>query len=249
MMRSGLLLWIALAAGAPLMCTGRPGESGAATSDGRLRARPGKPSATVEPGRHALKIGEGRDGLLYVPRGYRPDKPAPLVVMLHGARGQARISDTTQQLADELGVVVLAPDSRRGTWDIVAGRFGPDVVFIDAALAHTFARVAVDRRRLAIGGFSDGASAALSLGTVNGDLFAAIIAFSPGFVAPGERRGFPRIFISHGRSDEVLPINQTGRRVVAGLQDEGYRVTYREFDGPHTVPAATARQAFEWLVK
>jgi predicted esterase len=31
------------------------------------------------------------------------------------------------------------------------------------------------------------------------------------------------------------------------LQRAGYDVRYREFDGPHTVPADVAREAVEWL--
>ena len=56
----------------------------------------------------------------------------------------------------------------------------------------------VDPARLVIGGFSDGASYALSLGLINGQLFRKVAAFSPGFVVTGEPEGKPRVFISHG---------------------------------------------------
>jgi predicted esterase len=90
-------------------------------------------------------------------------------------------------LADEAGLVLLAPESRGTTWDVLRGGYGPDVAFIDRALEQTFGRYAVDPRRLAVGGFSDGASYALSLGITNGDLFGHVLAFSPGFMAPGGR--------------------------------------------------------------
>ena len=111
-----------------------------------------------------------------------------------------------------------------------------------------FDRCAIEPR-IAIGGFSDGASYALTLGAINGDLFTAIVAFSPGFVVAGDRHGSPRVFVSHGTRDEILPINRTSRRIVPQLRDEGYAVTYREFDGPHTVPEPVLREAFEWLSK
>lgn len=76
----------------------------------------------------------------------------------------------------------------------------------DEALAHTFEHYTVDPSRVAIGGFSDGASYALSLGLGNGDLFRHIIAFSPGFAVPPRQLGSPRIFMSHGTKDRVLPI-------------------------------------------
>ena len=65
------------------------------------------------------------------------------------------------------GIVLLAPDSRAATWDdLPAGQnsFGPDVAFINAALAQTFALYNVDPTKLGIQGFSDGATYALGLG-------------------------------------------------------------------------------------
>src|SRR2546425_904676 len=68
------------------------------------------------------------------------------------------------QAADEAGVVVLSPDSRGSTWDAIRDGFGPDVTFLNRALARVFDTVSVDPARIAVGGFSDGASYALSLG-------------------------------------------------------------------------------------
>ncbi|HYN98923.1 MAG TPA: phospholipase, partial [Actinomycetota bacterium] len=195
------------------------------------------------PGLHQLGLETGRDGLLYVPAGYRPDRPAPLVVMLHGASGDARGGiDPFLALADEAGLLLLAPDSRRATWDVILGDFGPDVQFIDRALRHVFERYLVDPDHIAIEGFSDGASYALSLGLTNGDLFDSIIAFSPGFLAPGDLTGSPEVFISHGVNDEVLPISRTSRRIVPSLERR-YDLQYEEFDGPHVVPADMAQMA------
>src|SRR5437764_818556 len=56
-----------------------------------------------------------------------------------------------------------------------------------------------------------------------------------------------RVFISHGTKDTVLPIDPCGRTVVATLQRLGYAVRYREFEGPHTVPPAVAREAIDWF--
>ncbi len=78
-------------------------------------------------------------------------------------------------------------------------------------------------------------------------LFSRIIAFSPGFIPGGPRRGAPAVFVSHGRSDDVLPVQVTARKIVPALESDGYRVTYREFDGGHEVPPRIARQAVAWL--
>ncbi len=118
---------------------------------------------------------------------------------------------------------------------------------MDRALDLVFARYTVDPSRVAAEGFSDGASYALSLGLLNGDLFTHVIAFSPGFVTEGHRRGKPRLFVSHGVYDEVLPIDRCGRRIVRDLRADDYDVRYTEFAGGHTVPAEIARTALEWV--
>jgi poly(3-hydroxybutyrate) depolymerase len=111
-----------------------------------------------------LGLSTKRDGLLYVPKNYQASRPAPLVVMLHGAGGDARGGLTPfQNLADATGLILLAPASRRQTWDVLVGGYGPDIALIDQALAQTFSRYAVDPTRIAIEGFSDGASYALSV--------------------------------------------------------------------------------------
>ena len=205
-----------------------------------------RPVATV--GLRPLGLDDTRDGFLYVPAGYRPERPAPLILALHGAGGTAQHAlEPLLPLADEAGLLLLAPASRRATWDLITGGYGPDVAFIDRALALVFARHAVDEAHIAAEGFSDGASYALSLGLTNGDLFTHVIAFSPGFAAPAEARGAPRLFIAHGTGDEVLPIDACSRRIVPRARRAGYDTHYREFDGPHTVPPAITHEAIAWF--
>lgn len=218
-------------------------------TNGRLFARPGEQTGRIEPGMHSLGLGGDRDAALYIPEGYRPEQPAPFVLSLHGAGGNELSGLYPLQVrADEFGFILLSPASRGRTWDVILGGFGPDIAFLDRALAATFERCAVNPVRIAVSGFSDGASYALSLGITNGDLFPNILAFSPGFAAPGHQQGEPRIFVSHGTRDEVLRIDYTSRRVVPVLQDSGYEVRYREFNGPHTVPDEIAREAVEWFL-
>jgi phospholipase/carboxylesterase len=217
--------------------------------EGRLLARPGQPTETVSPGLHPLGLDRDRDALLLVPAGYRVDQPAPFVLSLHGAGGDATSGlYPLRDLADEAGLILLSPASRQSTWDVIRGGYGPDVAFIDRALAAAFARCAVDPELLAVAGFSDGASYALSLGITNGDVFGHVMAFSPGFMAPADQRGEPRIFISHGMKDQVLAIDRTSRRITPQLARAGYDVQYYEFDGPHTVPSEIARQALDWFL-
>jgi phospholipase/carboxylesterase len=214
----------------------------------RLHARPA-PDARLglRHGRTVLGLGEARDGLVHIPPA-AADGPCPLVVLLHGAGSNARSGMALLgDLADEHGVVLLAPDSRAATWDVIRGGFGPDVAFLDRALGQVFSACPVDPARVALGGFSDGASYALSLGIANGDLFTHLIAFSPGFAAPDAQIGRPAVFVTHGVEDRVLPIDRCSRRLVPRLRSAGYDVAYTEFDGGHIVPGDLAEAAVAWL--
>ena len=217
---------------------------------GRLLARPTPQSVggAVSLGLQPLGLDAKRDALLYVPESYQASKPAPLVLMLHGAGGNAQGGLTPfLQLADAAGVILLAPSSCLQTWDVLFGQYGPDVTFIDSALAATMSRYAIDPTRIAVEGFSDGASYALSIGITNGDLFTHVIAFSPGFMAPAAQVGEPRLFISHGTRDSVLPIDVCSRKIVPQVRRAGYDVLYREFEGPHTIPPAIVDSALDWF--
>jgi len=183
-----------------------------AQTEGRLRARPVQATGSAPVGLQPLMLGAARDSYLYVPATYCADRPVPLVLLLHGAGGHARQGlDLLRSLADAAGLLLLAPASRDRTWDLLVDRrYGPDAAMIDRALEQTFSRYAIDPLRLAIGGFSDGASYALSLGITNGDLFTHVLAFSPGFMAPAGRTGSPRIFASHGVRGVEKPYEKSG---------------------------------------
>lgn len=223
----------------------------AVPTDPRLTARPTDPTlAPVKGVVTDLGLGGSRDGYLYVPEGYTPDTPMPLFVGLHGAGGEGRDWTSYPQRAEDVGMIVLAPDSRGRTWDLLRGSFGPDVEFLDSALRHTFERCRVDPGRIALGGFSDGASYALSLGVANGDLFTHLVAYSPGFWVPGNPiTGSPRVFASHGRFDGILPYDDTADTLVPWLRDEGYDVTFHPFDGGHEVPAEVSDAALAWFME
>lgn len=237
---------LALAAAAPGV---RGCDSPTQPTSPRLTARPGEP--TIEPvtGLSDLGLGGARDGFLYVPETYDPALPAPLFMALHGAGQSSDLWSTYLTRSESRAMILLVPESRAATWDLVAGALGPDVAFLDRALAHTFERCRIDPSKACLAGFSDGASYALSLGLSNGDLFTHLIGYSPGFVRPVEPLvGTPRIFVSHGRSDPVLAVTRTRDIIVPTLIDAGYDVTYREFMGGHEVPAEISLAALDWFL-
>ncbi len=205
---------------------------------GRLLSRPAPPTSPRPGSGHSLLgLARFRDCVVYVPASLPADRPAPLLLWLHGhGGGHPRLFDELVRESERAGAIVLAPQSRRVTWDSIKDkRFGRDVSLIDAALRWVFARFAVDPSRITIGGNSDGASYALTLGLINGDLFHRVVAFAPGHIGPGTHTGSPSIYIAHGLDDRTHPIDQTSRPIAAEIRAQGYAVTYQEFDAGHDV--------------
>lgn len=188
-----------------------------------------------------------------------------MIVLLHGAGGRGRrLLDRMLSAMGRLPAVVVAPNSIGPTWDALrrdsntlldvfeqtapAGGFGPDVVALDRVLARVFQHVSIDPTRIAIAGFSDGATYALALGVANGDLFSRVMALTPGFIPHVEPAGTPGVFVAHGREDRVFPIDRCGRRIATLMRDRGYDVTFREFDGGHEIAEGVAREALAWAI-
>ncbi len=219
---------------------------------GRLAFRPSAIDAAADraaPGLAPVFAGRDNAAVVYAPPSARPEG-APLLVVLHGAGGDAtRMISSFTAAADETGVIVVAPKSVGVTWDSMTGAIGPDIENIDRVLTQVARSYRIDPARIAIGGFSDGASYALAVGRLNGTLFRNIVAISPGVLLPVTSRGTPRIFISHGTGDAVLSIGRASRAFVPELQRQGFNVDYHEFDGPHTIPPDIARLAVKWVAE
>jgi len=217
---------------------------------GRLASRPHKATRAATPGEHVLDGGsDGRRAILLVPSTYDNSKPAPFLLALHGATGSA---DTmlrgSRAAAESHGVVMLVPSSRDYTWDAIHGAYGDDLAHIDRLMSDVFDRCAIDSGKVAVGGFSDGASYALSIGLQNGDVFTHIVAHSAGFIISGPPRGKPKVFLSHGRQDPILPIDQCGRRIAAQLRRGGYDLRFDEFEGGHVATPEMRDSAIQWFV-
>jgi phospholipase/carboxylesterase len=190
---------------------------------------------------------DGRDGALYVPKKYTRGVPMPVAMMLHGLAGSGQ-AGRYAALAEEFGIIIISPESRGLTWGNEIPGYDDDVRYLGAAYRYVRSILDVDRSHVALGGVSDGASYALSMGLCYGNTFNHIMVFSAGLMVPFEKDGKPRIFLAHGVKDPQMPIDLTARKFVPKLKAEGYDVTYREYDGGHGAPAAVVREGFEWFV-
>ena len=210
----------------------------------RLLARPREDCGShVASGLYELPDG----ALLRVPTAVATRERCALFVLFHGAgstaaAGQALLAERVE----DPKAIVLAPQSAGSTWDVIEGGFGADVRRLDRALTAVFNTCSVDPSRVVFGGFSDGASYALSLGIDNGDLARHLVAFSPGFAAPVAPRGQPRIIVTHGIHDPVLPVGRCSRRLVPRLRDAGYDGPMRSSRAVTSSPRII-RRAIRWL--
>jgi phospholipase/carboxylesterase len=233
--------------------SGEREQASASASSGRTDVR-------ASSGARALQLPD--DAIAYIPASAGPHPP--LLVLLHGADHRpAWMIEKLAKQADARGLALLAPTSRAVTWDAVsdaeglhsmnsplavhaAHRYGGsrDGRRVEAAIAALKAQVPIDHARIALAGFSDGATFALAMGMQRSGPFAAVIAWSPGIaletVDPARGR---RVFVSHGRQDPVLSYRRVHDDIVPELCSEGAQVTFLPFDGVHEIPQV-AQDAF-----
>jgi predicted esterase len=219
---------------------------------GRMSFRPGAAPVTepLPPGRHELAFDDnGREAVLVVPEGLPTDAPLPLLVMFHGAGGEAnRVLPHLVPHARARRFLLLAPQSMFPTWDIVIGGHGPDLQRLDRALSTVAAHFHLDPARLAFAGFSDGGSYALSLGLTNGDVASHVIGLSAGFMNTFSQAGAPRVFLGHGRADRQLPVETSAHTHAKRLLDSGYDLTLQPFDGDHVIVPWVVGRAIDFFL-
>jgi polyhydroxybutyrate depolymerase len=115
---------------------------------------------------------------LHIPPSYRPDKPTPLLLVLHG--GGQEVSDMMavtelSTKADEVGFIVVYPQASLLRWDPrPEAEGGIDVVFIRILLVFLRRHLNIDPARIYVSGFSNGASMAHRLACDLADTIATI---------------------------------------------------------------------------
>lgn len=212
--------------------------------------------AAAEPPSTSPSVANLRPGLtplkptsyVYVPEG--SVRGVPLIVLLHGAGGDARqFIEMFKDDADKRRVVLLSLQSAGRTWPQRApGKRQPDVDNLDSLLRMLVARPLIDPGQTIILGFSDGASYALSVGLSHPNLFRTIVAFSPGYAfAPVVPDTTQRILIAHGRRDTVLPAANV-RHMVKELEKAGYAPRVHWFNGRHEIDPDVLKAALDYAL-
>jgi predicted esterase len=202
---------------------------------------------------------------VYVPKAYSSNKPAALVIALHGLGGTEdsffdSYSQLPPQLAEKHGMLLAAPlgyrvDGAYGSrifagGDVAAQRRGDysekDVLEV---LRLMKAAYNVDESRIYLMGHSMGAIGAWALGAKYPQIWAALVPFSgTGSPALAEQmKGIPQ-FVVHGDADNTVNVSGS-RNMVAALKKAGADVTYVEVPGgSHTdMVVPNLPKAFEFM--
>lgn len=161
---------------------------------------------------------EKRQYLLYVPDSYNANKPAPLIISIHGfaewPAHQAHIS-RWNELADELGFIIVYPSGtnfpkRWRTMGLTSNPGDPevDVQFISDLIDTLEANYNIDPSRIYANGLSNGGGMSYLLACKMADRIAAIGSVSGAYTYPLDQctpfRPVPLIAF-HGNADPIVP--------------------------------------------
>lgn len=197
------------------------------------------------PGSHSLAITVNdldRTYIVHVPATYQPQRPSPLVIMLHGGGGTARAAmrETEWTMkAEREGFLAVFPNAMARDpaqpssfvrnpqlWNDGSDRFYPgqkapdDVGFIAAMLDDLSTRFALDKRRVFVTGFSNGASMSFRVGAELSDRIAAIapVAGALWFDPPLFKHPVSLCYIT-GTADPLNPIEGGVPKLATGASE------------------------------
>jgi predicted peptidase len=210
----------------------------------------------LAPGLHELTLARaGERGIGYaisIPPGYSPSTPTPLILALHYGIGNLDSTGVGADLVkgligpalEELGAVIIAPDSVRGNW-----RTPENEKAVNLLLDMVMARYAIDKNKVAVTGYSMGGSGSWHLAEKFPERFSAVlpIASTPPASAVGWR--LP-VWAVQSRDDGVVPFEPAAARI-AELQKAGVNARLIALTGIAHYEAGRfrepLRQAIPWL--
>ena len=208
------------------------------------------------PGLHELTLARADEpGISYaisIPPTYSPSTPASLILALHYGIGNRDSTGVGADLVkgligpalEGLGAIIVAPDSVRGNWSTSENEKAVNAL-LDMIMAH----YAIDKKRVAVTGYSMGGTGSWHLAEKFPERFSAVlpIASTPPASAVGWR--LP-VWAIQSRDDGVVPFDPTAVRI-AELQDAGVNARLIALTGIAHYEAGRFRdplqQAVPWL--
>ena len=177
--------------------------------------------------------GKPRAYYLFVPDKLPKDRPAPMILLLHGSgRNGFSLMEKWKDLAKKEGIILVGPDAitTRG-WNVPAD--GPD--FLHELLSELRGKYPIDGRRMYLYGHSAGAGFALLMGLFESEYFAAVAIHAGGLqsndrvIVERATRKIP-IYMAVGTVDRLVPLE--GVRATRDLlNSNGFNAQLVEMEG------------------
>lgn len=201
--------------------------------------------------RSLLFNGRERSWLVNIPASYRPGRPTPLVIAMHGGGGSAERFEPESgwtPVSEREGIIVVYPDGGidppQGdlAWDSFDFSNSPpnDLDFVLTLVSFVKRELSIDDRRVYLTGFSNGAQMTNTLACSYADVFAAYAPVSGGWITAfgqGEQQCRPNntvpTWVWRGQN-EFQDLNNSGlNRLTQDLQQLAF---WREFNAPAPTP-------------
>jgi phospholipase/carboxylesterase len=190
----------------------------------------------------------------YIPEYLDPSTPAPVVLALHGGRGNGPdFLWSWLPGARARGVVLIAPTALGETWAIMGDDVdSPNLLrILDAVAAEG---QALDRSRVLLTGMSDGGTFAYVAGLLDGGPATALAPFAASFhpmllefASPARLRSLP-VRLTHGARDWMFPVD-VARTAAAAFREAQAPVIYRELaDRAHVFPEDEVGPTLDWFL-
>jgi predicted esterase len=172
---------------------------------------------------------------VYVPQSYDANRPAPLVVLLHGrpqSETQLLSPPYIARLAEESGAILIAP------WGRGYYNFRGSTSDVYDALHAAQSVFAIDRRKRFLAGYSMGGFSVFEVAPVHPDEWAAVMCVSGGLLGSDSSRIVSSMarkpfYVLTGSADDSVP-TQYPTATAAFLQSSGIDVSfYSQPGGSH----------------
>jgi predicted peptidase len=208
------------------------------------------------PGLHNLSmLRPGASALgytLFVPPTYSASTPVPLILALHFGVGGGSSAGAGRDVLNaligpalaELGAIIVAPDSVRGNWSTAENE-----TTVNELLDMIVNRYAVDKKRIAVTGYSMGGAGTWHFAEKYPDRFSAAIPLAG--TPPASATGWKLpVLAIHSRDDQVIPFGPTEARI-AELQNAGVNAKLIALSGISHYETnrfqGALRQSIPWL--
>jgi phospholipase/carboxylesterase len=202
-----------------------------------------------QPGPDGPKGGYAR----YIPEYLDASTPAPVIIALHGGRGNGpEFLWSWLQAARARRCILLAPTALGDTWAISSDDV--DSPNIDRILAETETAQPLDRSRVLLTGMSDGGTFSYVSGLMDGSPATHLAPFAASFhpmllefVSPARVADLP-IRLTHGGRDWMFAIDMA-RTAAAAFQSKSAQIDFHELpDRAHVFPVDQTASTLDWFL-